>query len=85
MTIPGLQIGAFGCRFAKNCCLMIEFILGKFIVNLHQISILDAMERSNLALDAPKFCRFSRFGLRCRSNYSLEWLVTIIFPSSDTM
>ena len=54
MTIPDLQIGAFGCRFAiffASRSTLAKY--SNFLVNLHRISISDVMARSNLALDAP--------------------------------
>ena len=55
MTIPGLQISAFRCRFAKKKLPHNQLWpeIAKFIVNLHRFSVPNAMERSDLALDAP--------------------------------
>ena len=58
MTIPIMQIRAFGVWFAKKKLPHSRLWpkIGIFIANFYRISIPDAMVRSDLLLDTPNFC-----------------------------
>ena len=54
MTIPELQIGAFGCRFVKKNSPYDH--LWTRVAKFHQIDAPNIMVRSSLALDTPNDC-----------------------------
>ena len=57
MIIPKIANWSFGCQFAKKIASILTMPrVGEIIVKIHQISIPDAMARSDLVLDTPNFC-----------------------------
>ena len=86
MIIPMLQIGPLGAGLQKKIASILTMPrVGEIIAKFHQISVPDAMARSDLVLDTPNFCSTLDSGSGAKASMVSNGYVMRKSPSSDTM